>query len=1697
LSTVERTDIIAELIREALSGTDEGHCVRVDFLDRAESLAVCQVLNDGPDRDANRLTALVLRGRDGASAPADADGLLTNADQAIERRNRKQERLCLFVPSDVVDAAASSLGNAFAPLDGRELHAAALERLLGGVPADLAELARRCFARLRGRLGIGIGDSERLDLLEAALRCAEAGQVDRVGLELWRLGLLPDARSDFVEHLEANGRHVLELSRPLRLSASVRERIQKLGVDAQTAAALLAFLDGRPLHDARSWARELAETPWTLDRWVFPALDRSDLRSVTVKPFVDANGVVRRTSKLRQPDGPAGALIAGVGSREKLRVEWTTDPLHPTNLARWRVEIVPVSGELDDTTASLPSREVPGQRDKALLSLDLDLTADELPNTAMWARVVPLDAAGSEIEDEHGELIVGTSEEFYLGEGGVPTEERGRLETVPTLAFGRLKATLAGARLEEQQPQWVCKDLDYFTLRLSGRALARIGIAAVLRVLESQVLTEPRQGGRYRLDCEDAAVIGVEAFAPDPVPQGDAAEWAAFWRAREAFFQRVRGPEVRNLIEVADWTPELAGAAVRYAQAYRELVVALSAAGASRAELFEALSLDCVLVRSAGVADADELALLVLPTHPLRAAWYASYSQLLARWELELSELDGPARPRALELELLEALAPSNTPPFAYWPGIDEAFVFFQNLRFFYGVALPASAPDPHRRFADLAYVLGVGDDSSAGDLRPERLANHLSEYRALHPYARRLELTLVNPDRGELVADTLEAFLRADPAARLDEDEGASSVAPSFAVNAYVSGGRETPLRGLERVRRRQSEDFRSGGGDLFAPAIESSVRTLADLDEAAPVQAHVAIASDLAQPRLVAALPAADAARRGSFSLHGLIARFVSEFSAEGDALRWIHRLAVDQAARPEPHPAGARFGEAVMDLQGALLAAGACLLKGEPGTAPALQVQVSTGRRRLLEALHQQSDWVVTVDRFFGPDFYDSPREPHLAETARKYVLDYTPDFGEGLGHRVIVTTAWQAEVVRRLRATVADIGLSPDGSTPFDLLEHLKMVSGRLALRALAAEPDNAESASLAATIAWLRARGRLAQAVLVPINLHGHLLGESRAALDRPGTDACDAVLVMLRRNIVEATFIGVRWLRGATDPQDLAYEMLLPLERAGHQIESRFFDENRVEGALQRARLASVLRFYFERSQRYGLFEPAHQASFMEHLARLEKTGLDFRPSFEGYIVTTSAHAIAPFTIGDARFKVLRPGDLEHGTGLARRADGAGEPALRQSTLEIPDAQSLSDTAGRNGERLTNPPDESLIGRAIREPSPDAPSTGGAGITPPAESPVVVPIEPDALSVRAVPAGEPVILLGHATAGDVPIDWRPSVTGTPHMFVLGIPGQGKSWTVARVIGELARQQVPALIFDFHGQFTASEGPLAGARQSTVLDAREGLPFSPFEVSSGAIDAMDWQSNAYAVAEIFAYVAKLGDMQRDVVYTAVRDAYRAHGFGGSPDQDDTPTYPTLGEVLGRIERQERVGRATNVAARCRPLLEFELFRPPSQPGTDLLSIVRGGLVLDLHRLSELDTLQLAAGAFVLRKFYKDMFSWGQADRLRLVVVLDEAHRLARDVTLPKIMKEGRKFGIAVVVASQGLADFHADVLGNVGTRVIFRVNHPESRKAAGFIRGPHGQDLAERVEQLAVGHAFVQTPDMRFASLVRMSPPDMG
>ena len=66
--------------------------------------------------------------------------------------------------------------------------------------------------------------------------------------------------------------------------------------------------------------------------------------------------------------------------------------------------------------------------------------------------------------------------------------------------------------------------------------------------------------------------------------------------------------------------------------------------------------------------------------------------------------------------------------------------------------------------------------------------------------------------------------------------------------------------------------------------------------------------------------------------------------------------------------------------------------------------------------------------------GLDWLHAPKDAY--KVAQKYVLDYSPDFTDGLGHRMMVTTAWHEEIqalARRIQFTMRHHQIR-DGKSP---------------------------------------------------------------------------------------------------------------------------------------------------------------------------------------------------------------------------------------------------------------------------------------------------------------------------------------------------------------------------------------------------------------------------------------------------------------------------------------------------------------------------------------------------------------------------------------------------------------------------------------------------------------------------------------
>jgi DNA phosphorothioation-dependent restriction protein DptH len=1148
---------------------------------------------------------------------------------------------------------------------------------------------------------------------------------------------------------------------------------------------------------------------------------------------------------------------------------------------------------------------------------------------------------------------------------------------------------------------------------------------------------------------------------------------------RRAVFRALTQDPNRALVEVTAWSEDLTRVVRAYSAAYREAI----AAAPSGEVLRELLLLD-TLQLSVEHPDAELNSVVALPTHPLRLLWYAAYADLLRSWEVPLSRLGREEVRRALDMDLVGRIEPMNLPALALNLS-NEPVLFAHNLTFFWPVYVAADVRDPGRYVASAATVLGVpGDEDVFGDIPPRRLGDELKAYRDVHPYLETLRLAAVNPGTGKFLADALRPLVLTGSDRDEDTDLGEHPPAP-LRVELLAHTDEPVPLElpGLTRFEREVYEYRTRGEPHHLAPLFSVALRPRSKVTTPPGGEVNLTVAFDAFRPRIevVPRTPAEDSA-----SFYGLLTRMSSSFTPGEGEVRWQHSVQLSPDRARERHPVVAGYTNELVDGHDAYLAAiGRALGRDEDGRS-AVVLAIGPESRQTLDGLHACSDWVAFLDRFLGVDFFDYPRDVDLERVSRRYLLDYSPEFVEGLGHRLLVTTAHREEVAEILGRAMSELGLAAIEESVGDVLHHLKTISGRLALRVVGDTARAREAASLGIVAAYLRSRGELDEAILVPVDAHPELFGVHARPAGGTPRQRCDLIRVRFGRGRLNVTFIEVKSRGAGGQAEELANRIVDQIDATDQVFRELFFqrDPVRLDHSLQRARLATILRFYVERAWRHRMISSESTlAEMRDGIDRLDTGIPNMHTEKWGFVVNLGAEPAPPHRLRGALIQVITAQDVQEAglstdPGLGPAAVAPPAPAPAASPPEEPATTTPGEAVPPASETEPQAP-------RVEETVPLGDAGASEGVVPVGTQTAVEPeprVEPPAPEELAIP-------LGRTVLDSEPVVWRPSVRGSPHLFILGIPGQGKSWTATRLLVDLAAQGVPALVFDFHGQFADRDGPYFRAASPAILDAASGLPFSPFEAEVAADAGTSfWRTNAFVVAEIFEYVCGLGDIQRDVVYEAVRDCYQAAGFGG-----EGPTrLPTVPEVAERLEQLEIERRVRNVVPRCRPLLEFGLFQDGRSSPDGFIDLLRHGAVLDTSRQG-LEELQLASGAFVLRKVYKEMFRWGETDRLRHVLVLDEAHRLARDISLPKIMKEGRKFGVAAVVASQGLADFHPDVVGNAGTKVVFRTNFPMSKKVAGFLRGPDRIDLAGAVEQLEVGEAYVQTPEMPRAARVSMEP----
>jgi hypothetical protein len=286
------------------------------------------------------------------------------------------------------------------------------------------------------------------------------------------------------------------------------------------------------------------------------------------------------------------------------------------------------------------------------------------------------------------------------------------------------------------------------------------------------------------------------------------------------------------------------------------------------------------------------------------------------------------------------------------------------------------------------------------------------------------------------------------------------------------------------------------------------------------------------------------------------------------------------------------------------------------------------------------------------------------------------------------------------------------------------------------------------------------------------------------------------------------------------------------------------------------------------------------------------------------------------------------------------------------------------------------------------------------------------------------------VLLGREPGGSE-VWWEPATYSNPHVGVSGETGSGKTQSLMAVASELHRQQVPLLILDFKDDY----GAFAEAEEVEVWDPAEArLPFNLLTPVADADGRVEPLAHVHRVADVVKRVWGLGDQRAHRLREALKRCYLAAGV--ALDRHVPPPrrrWPAFSELV--LEERD------TLRGRLSPVFDLRLLDPAPQAEVGFARLVEAGGIVRLARLPG-DEAKSAVAELLLLALYGELVRRPHVRSLRLALLLDEGWRLSACPHLEPLLREGRAFGLAVILASQFPRDLSPAVRGSCATLLFF-------------------------------------------------------
>ena len=1189
--------------------------MRVTDLDYDVMESACKELRrNQPDRNI-----FILASQDNEDQP-----LRVTSTKLVELRNpdvngELRQPLLVFIPTSLRTSAEDSFGIAtFEELTFTDIYQDLIDSLLDRLPASLVGHVRDLLTFLNEEEWLPADDVSRVRYLLTALENGIDGET--LGASLYELTLIPDFKL-FADPTIVNGkiRRNLDCVRNLMNSyKSVRGRIADLGLrDKTLESRLFDYFEKYEVQEPEFWTPPIAtDQNWwgvSFDKWTFQ--EEISLDKVLLTVLETDLPVVQEDETDDTFSGLIGQQVLVPNDRRKMSVVFEVKP-HPgkvNGLDHFTVQIISQSdgpvGKSKKVKTWTPSRL---QCSTSLTKLN----KIEFEEGWHYIRILPWTSDCDPIPLESDSGFDGAkrsyeSEPFYvLPSGSIDEEPPQRAVPIEqSLEHGRfaLQFTALG---DERDPDEIAINSvvwgeggrsrkiarqETLLAKFSREGAVQIPLSRALKTIEQRILAEPKHlsGRRMQINlatAESPSVVGLT------LPSS--AAMASFLSAREVFFKAVRNDTTELIMQGLSFR-DSEKECLTYAESYLDLVRNLShqaetTSGTERQQHLQALrdilAVDSVHVVLTDFRGKNREAVLVSPTHPLRALWLNNWVTLGKDW-IEKIKAGGKSHLPHVRSALLDGFV-----PYAYPVGVPvedgRIFTPVDNLNAFWALYAPTTEENLRGLMAEISTALGLAEPTMAGNgISGKVIADRIERYLSQHPYVRELSLNVFNPGAGSLVADALLSLQQKREYSDLRYDIRLFTSDPDSPI---LGEALESMIRPGTTVNEAADAFATSTGSHLFSK-LNLAKHALKDFRvNAKRYSAHISMLLDV--------FPAEDLSitekPMGVTSLHGLIQDFDTEFIDDDSGTFWRNGPIVGRPLDTDNHAA---CFDLLSDLSRHLcFATSAVATSGASFKAvPVVTLSLDVAQRELIYEVHQISDWVFTIDRNMGIEFFDHGGRKNRPE----YLIDYVPGNSSRTTHNLILSSRSKDELEAMLKPVLLERGLSADGEQLVQILAHLRSLSGQLALKLISARTQQAEALGLALARIYLEYQGALSNQVIVPLDAHTDLYrtsGESDDFNDAISLRRTDLGLFDLDLNsrTITCNLVEVKCYSQVGD--FAAFNQLK--ERISTQIGQserilqRHFDPelkkpDRPDRLLKSRELAQILRFYLERSMRYQIFD--------------------------------------------------------------------------------------------------------------------------------------------------------------------------------------------------------------------------------------------------------------------------------------------------------------------------------------------------------------------------------------------------------------------------------------------------------------------------------------------------------------------------